>query len=222
MLRDALLIAGKDLRLELRSRVTSGQVAPFALLQLVLFGVALDPDRGVLDDATPGLFWIAVLFSSVLAVQRSWAIESADGARDNLRLSALSPGGIFLGKATAVLVELLALELALAVGVVVFYGAELHGVALLVATAIPASAGIAAVGSLYGVLASGLRARETLVPLLVLPVLAPVLIGATRAFEAALDGRSGEGWPWAGLLALFAIGYAAAGVAAYGTLLEES
>lgn len=222
MLRDAALIAGKDLRLELRSRVALGQVAPFALLQLVLFGVALDPDRGVLDDATPGLFWVAVLFSAVLAVQRSWAVESADGARDNLRLSGLAPGGIFLGKAAALAVQLLALEVALLVGVVVFYGAELDGAALLVATLLPATAGIAAVGSLYGVLASGLRVRETLLPLLVLPVLAPVLIGATRAFEAALEGSPGEGWPWAGLLALFAIGYSACGVAAYGPLLEES
>src|SRR5205807_3389056 len=97
MWRDAVLVAGKDLRIEARSRVTTNQVAPFAILVLVLFAFALDPDRGVLVKATAGLFWVAVLFSSLLSVQRSFAIEASDGARDGLRLSGLDPAGIFLG-----------------------------------------------------------------------------------------------------------------------------
>jgi heme exporter protein B len=222
VLRDAGIIAGKDLRTEWRTRVGLYQVLPFALMTLVLFGLALDPDRGVLDDVTPGLFWVAVLFASVLAVQRSWSVESTEGARDNLVLSGLAPGGIFLGKAAALAAQLLVLELVLVVGVAVFYGADLRGGLLLVATIVPATAGIAAVGSLYGVLAVGLRVRETLLPLLVLPVLAPVLIGATRAFEAALGDVPADGWPWAGLLALFALGYLAFGTAAFGSLLEDS
>ncbi len=220
MLRDALLVAGKDLRLELRTRVGIGQVLPFAVL--VLFGFALDPDRGILDAATPGLFWVTVLFSAVLAVQRAFSVESADGVRDALRLTSLAPGGVFLGKAAAVAVQLLVLEVALGVGVVVLYGADPSGWALLVGTALPATAGIAAAGSLYGVLAVGLRVRETLVPLLLLPVLAPVLLASTRAFEAALDGSPADGWPWAGLLALFAVVYVGCGIGLYGTLLEES
>ena len=64
--------------------------------------------------------------------------------------------------------------------------------------------------------------RETLLPLLLLPVLAPVLLGSTRAFEAALSGTTNEGWPWIGLLAIFALAYVGAGMAAFGPLLEES
>ena len=60
MFRDAALIAGKDLRLEARSRVALNQVTPFALLVLVLFAFALDPDRGVLERVTPGLYWVAL------------------------------------------------------------------------------------------------------------------------------------------------------------------
>jgi heme exporter protein B len=67
VLADALLVAGKDLRLEWRSRVTTNQVVPFALLVLLLFGFALDADKPVLDRTTPGLFWLTVLFSSLLA-----------------------------------------------------------------------------------------------------------------------------------------------------------
>ena len=70
MLADAWLVAGKDLRVELRSRVTTNQVAPFAVLVLLLFGFALDADQSTLDRATPGLFWLAVLFSSLLATQQ--------------------------------------------------------------------------------------------------------------------------------------------------------
>ena len=71
-------------------------------------------------------------------------------------------------------------------------------------------------------LAAGLRVRETLLPLLLLPVAAPVLIGATRAFEAALSGTTGDGWSWCVLLAVFAVIYTVFGVLAFGPLLEES
>jgi len=77
---DAVVIAGKDLRLEWRSRVTTNQIAPFALLVLILFAFALDPDRGVLGRASSGLYWLAVVFCAVLAVQRGATIEATDRA----------------------------------------------------------------------------------------------------------------------------------------------
>jgi heme exporter protein B len=222
MWRDAALVAGRDLRIEARSRVTLHQVGPFALLVLILFAFALDPARQILERATPGLYWLTVLFSALLAVARSAALDETGGVRDALRLSALEPAGVFLGKTAAVAAELLVLEALLAAGVVVLYGAEPAGVGLLAATCIAATVGVASTGSLYGALVSGLRVRETLLPLLLLPVLAPVLIGATRAFEAALGGAPADGWPWCGLLAAFAAVYSVAGAAAYGTLLEAS
>lgn len=228
VLADALLIAGKDLRIEARSRVAVNQVLPFALLVLILFAFALDPDRGVLERATSGLFWVAVLFCSLLAVGRAFAIETSDANSDALRLSGLDPAGIFLGKVVAIGLQLLALEVLLGVGVAVLYGTELaegvglDGVLLLAVSAIAATVGIAAAGTLYGVLAAGLRVRETLLPLLLLPVLAPVLIGSTRAFEGALLGGVSDGWPWVGLLAVFALIYLVAGVLGFGPLLEES
>jgi heme exporter protein B len=220
--RDAALVAGKDLRVELRSRIAINQVAPLALLFLMIFAFALDPDKVVLLKVTPGLFWVAVLFSSILSIQRSFSVEAADGNRDALRLSGLDPAGIFLGKFGAIAVQLLALEALLVVGVAVFYSARLDGFGLLVLTCLVATAGIAAAGTLYGVLAAGLRVRETLLPLLLLPALAPVLIGSTRAFEAALSGTTTDGWPWVGLMAIFALVYIGSGVAAFGPLLEES
>jgi heme exporter protein B len=220
--RDAALVAGKDLRIEWRSHVTTNQVAPFAVLVLILFAFALDPDRDVLQRATAGLFWIAILFSAVLAVQRAFALEAADGNRDALRLSGLSPAGIFLGKAGAIALELAALEVLLGIGVAVLYNTTWSGWLLLITTGVVATIGLAAAGSLYGVLAAGLRVRETLLPLLFLPVVAPVLLGATRAFEAALDQSPADGWSWVTLLTTFAVIYVAFGVLAFGSLLEES
>ena len=222
VLTDARLVAAKDLRIEVRSRVSIGQVVPFALLVLVLFAFALDPDRGLLERATSGLFWIAVLFSALLALSRSFAVESADGVHDALRLSGLSPAGIFLGKTAAVAVQLVILEVLLGIGVAVLYGASLTGWLLLIATAGAATVGIAAAGTLYGVVAAGLRVRETLLPLLLLPVLSPVLIGATRAFESALGDTPSEGWSWVGLMSVFALMYLVAGTLGFGPLMEES
>jgi heme exporter protein B len=222
MWRDALLIAGKDLRVEARSRVTTNQVAPYAVLVLLLFGIAFDQDRTLLTSAAPGLLWVAVLLCALLAVQRSFAIEAGDGARDGLRLSGLDPAGVFIGKAAAVAVELAGLEVLLGAGVVVLFGTRLHDVGLLVASAVAATAGLAAAGTVYGVMAAGLRVRETLLPLLIMPVVAPVLLGATQAWRSALGLSAASGWRWFGLLACIAAIYTTLGVFAFGPLLEDA
>jgi heme exporter protein B len=220
--REALLVAGKDLRIEARSRVTLYQVLPFGVIVVLLFAFALDPSRGVLPRVAPGLFWVAVLLAALLAVSRAFAVETENGARDSLRLSGLDGSALFLGKAGAIAAELAILEVILGVGVALFYDVELRSLGLLVAAAVAATAGVAATGTLYGVLAAGLRVRETLVPLLLLPVVAPVMLGATRAWEAGLEGTPGDGWPWVALLALFAVLYTSIGMLAFGPLLEEA
>lgn len=222
MWHDAALVAGKDLRIEARSRVATNQVAPFAVVVLVLFGFALDPDRGILRAAAPGLLWVTVLLCTLLAVQRSFAVEAADGAADGLRMSGLDPAGIYVGKGAAVAVELFVLEALLAAGIAVLYSTPLSQLPLLVASAVAATIGLAACGTVYGVLSSGLRVRETLLPLLVLPVVAPVLIGATRAWQVALGQSVDDGWRWVSLLVAFAVVYVTVGVLAFGTLLEEA
>jgi len=221
LLADALLVAGKDLRVELRSRVTTNQVVPFALLVLLLFGFALDADRPVLGRTTPGLYWLAVLFASLLATQRAFAVEAADGNRDALRLSGMHPSGVLLGKGIAIAAELLVLQAVLLLGVATLYGTRIEGGALLAATCLASTVGLAAAGSLYGALAAGLRVRDTLLPLLLLPVVAPVLIAATRAFEDALGTVGVDGWSWVSLLVVFAAVYTVLGLAVAGPLLEE-
>lgn len=220
--QEAALVAGKDLRIETRSRVALQQIVPFGMIVLLLFAFALDPDRGVLRRVAPGLFWVTVLLAALLAISRSFAIEAEHGARDGLRLSGLDPAAIFLGKSAAVAAEMLVLETLLAVGVVLLFDVTLGSLLPLVVATLAATVGLAAAGTLYGVLAAGTRVRETLVPLLVLPVVSPVLLGATRAWEAAIDGVPGDAWPWVGLLAIFAVLFTAIGTLAFGPLLEEA
>jgi heme exporter protein B len=233
MLRDAWLIARKDLLIEALSRVLTTQLLPFGVIVLILFGFGLSPDlqivpdelgvqRSVLTQVAPGLFWLAVLFSALLAFGRSFAVESVDGNLDALRLTGLDPAGIFLGKGLAVAVQLLVVESVLGVGAFVLYGPGLDNGLLLVATVGSTTLALAGAGTVYAALASGLRVRETLVPLLALPALSPVLLGASIATEAALFGPSSDGWPWAGLLGAFALLYLGAGILSFGLMLEET
>lgn len=223
--RVARVIAAKDLRIELRSRVVTNQVFPFAGLVMVMFAFALDNDA-VLSRVAGGLVWLATLFSLIILVQRSFAVDSADGALEAQRVAGLDPAGIFIGKAVAVMAQLVVLEMLLLLAAVVLYRVELgiDGVVLLVTCVVCATAGLALVGTLYGGLTAGARGRETLLPLLMLPVVAPVLIGATRATESAFTSGGAavsDGWPWVGVLAVFAAVFAIGGILSFGSLIEE-
>ena len=224
--RIARLIAAKDLRIERRSRVLTNQVLPFAGVTMVMFAFALDASN-VLERVAPGLIWLATLFSLLVLVQRAFSIEADDGALDALRVAGVDPVAIYWGKSMALAAQLAVLEVVLVIAAVLLYGADvpLGGVVLLVTTLSTATCGLACVGTLYGGLTAGFTGRETLLPLLVLPVVAPVLIGATRAVESALgtDGVAlSEGWPWIGLLAVFAVAFGVGGALAFGPLIEEA
>ena len=200
---------------------------------MVMFAFALDrlpappgTDDTLLESVAPGLVWLAALFSLLLLVQRTFAVETEDGALDALRAAGVDAAALFWGKTLALGAQLAVLEALLLVTAILLYGAEIRpsGVVLLVTTWLAATVGLAAVGTLYGGLAAGARGRETLLPLLLLPVVAPVLIGATRAVEAAL-GTGGtalaDGWPWVGVVTVFAVAFGAGGTLAFGPLIDE-
>ena len=215
----------KDLRIELRSRVLTNQVLPFAGLVLVMFAFALDNDD-VLQRVAGGLVWLATLFSLFIIVQRSFAVDTTDGALDSLRVAGVDLSAVFFGKAIALAVKLVALDVVLVCGALLLYRVDLNfdGLVLLVTCVICATTGLGFVGTLYGGLTAGAKGRETLLPLLLLPVVAPVLIAATRATEAAF-GRGGaqisEGWAWIGLLTVFAAVFGVGGSLAFGPLIDE-
>lgn len=223
MWRDSVVIAGKDLRIEARSRVALSQVAPFGIVALGLFAFALGPDRSLMSKGAPGLFWVAVLFCTVLAIQRSVSVESVDGARDGLRLSGLDPAGLFLGKAAAVAAQLVLLEVVLGVGVTLLLAARIEHPWPIAASCVLGTIGLATTGTLYGALSAGLRVKETLLPFLLLPITAPVLLAGTRVWQAALSGGApADAGPWLRLLVVFDAVYLALGVVVYGPILESA
>ena len=221
----ARAVATKDLRIEMRSRVMTNQVLPFAAIVMVMFAFALDND-GILQRVSPGLVWMATLFTSLVVVQRSFAVEAVDSAIDALRLAGVAPQGVYLGKVVALVAQLVVFEAVLSVLALILYrvNVDLHGTVLLVTTCILGSIGIASLAAVYGGLSVAGRGRETLLPLLLLPAVAPVLIGATRATESAFgsDGaRVAEGWPWVGLLAVFGAIFLFGGTLGFGPLTDE-
>jgi heme exporter protein B len=229
--RDARVIFAKELAVERRSKVALRQVIPFVITIVLLFAFALD--RVLVNDplvsadevptrfVAPGLYWIAVLFSTVLLTQRSIGQELEDGAWEQLRLWGLDPAGIFLGKAAGVAVQLLAVQVVLAGALALAFELRPTSYVLLLSVTFVATIALAAVASCYGALSAGIRVRETLVPVLLLPATVPVLLGSVQAWQAALIAESSAGWPWVQVVGLFAVIYVGFGVLAYGALMEE-
>jgi heme exporter protein B len=222
LMRQALTVAGKDLRIEARGRYAIGAVLPFAGTLLITFGLSLGPGRALLQQTAPGLLWLAVLFASVLAVRSAYQTESEDGALEGLLLSPFDKAAVFLGKTVAVSAELFAMETVVVTLVGALFGLSLgHSPWLLVATFALGTVGLAAVGSLFGVMAESARAREAVFPLLTFPLTLPVLIAGVKATEAVTAGRAGEAGQWLGLLAAFDVVALCVGTLVFGHLLED-
>lgn len=219
--RQTATIARKDLRIEMRGRHTAGSVLPFAGTLLIAFGFAFGPGRDVLQRTAPGLLWMAVLFSSVLAARRAYQIETEDGALEGLLLASIDPAAIFLGKALAVIAQMLVLEAVILLLVVVLFDLSL-GAPLAIAAAFGlGTVGLAAVGSLFGIVAESARSREAVLPLLTLPLATPVLIAGVRATDLAAAGRASEAASWLGLLAAFDVVFLSMGILLFGFLMED-
>lgn len=217
---DAYLVASKDLLIEWRSRSTTTQTIPFALIVLTLFGFALSSNRLTLQIATPGLFWMTLMFVSVFATQNSNSAETSDGARRMLLMSGMSPAATFIGKTCAVSCKLLAVELLLIPGVMLLYDAHILSWQMIFTTCICATTGLASAASLLGAVVSETQQRHTLLPILLLPVATPILIAATKAFDATLGIAAINGWAWVGLLVACTAINSTVGALIYGTVID--
>lgn len=219
----ALAIAAKDARAELRGRSAIVSTMFFAGVVLLLFGFALGPDAARLAAAAPGLLWLAVVFAGLLAVGRLHLLETDDGALEHLALYPVSRRAIFAGKTLGGFAVMLGLGLLVLGTVGILFGIDVAPAWLpLVATVVLGAVGIAAVGTFYAGVTVRLRAREVMLPLLMLPVLAPLLLASVKATSAALAGDPfGELGAWLQLLVAFDVIMLVAGAVTYGYLLED-
>lgn len=215
-------IAAKDLRIEARGRYAAGMALPFAATLLLAFGLSLGPGRTLLEATAPGLLWLAVLFASTLLARRAWEAEAEDGALEGLVLAPVDKSAVFAGKALALSVQLLALEVAVLAMVAVLFGLPVTGnPPVLAGTLVLGTIGLASVSSLFGVLAVMPRAREAVLPLLVMPLSTPALIAGVKATALATTGQGGGAASWLGLLAAFDLVLVAAGMLVFEQLVEN-
>ena len=130
-----------------------------------------------------------MLFAAVLSFRRAFEAEGEDGALEGLLLAPVDKAAVFLGKAAAVVLQLLVLEMAIVLMVAALFDLSFAGdVWVLIAALVLGTIGLAAVGSLFGVLAESPRAREAVFPLLVLPLVTPILLAGVRSTSLALAG----------------------------------
>ena len=182
--RDVGALARKDLLLELRARDTLPAMLIFVIATLVVFHFALP--AGSSDLASNGLLWVAILFTALLGLGRSFVPEREGGVLDGLVLAPCDRSAIWLAKSLAVLAFLGLVELvALPAFAIFFSGVD----GTTIAAVVLADLGICAVGTFLAAMASAGRARELLLPLLFLPLAIPIVVGGVGASVVANGGR---------------------------------
>ena len=218
----AWAVLWKDLLVERRAKEGANALAFFAILLLFLFYLALGPDRERIRAALAGLFWLAFLLAGVLGLGRAFALERENDCLDGLILAPGDKGGLYLGKVAGTTVLMLAMEVAFIVATGFFYNLDIWGaVPGLLVVAFFGTVGFAAVGTLFAAMTAQLRAREVLLPVLLLPLVVPVLLSAVRLSEAALAGDgAAEVGAWWRLLVGFDIVFVVAGMLTFEFVLE--
>jgi heme exporter protein B len=173
---DVVVLARKDLLLELRSRDTLPAMLLFVVSALVVFHFALPDEES--ERAAIGLLWIAILFTALLGLTRAFAAEREQGLLDGLVLAPCDRSAIWLAKSVSVVAFLVLAEAVALPAFALFF--DPISWELLAAVAL-ADVGIAAVGTLLAAVAAASRARELLLPLLFLPLAIPIVIGGVGA-----------------------------------------
>ena len=219
-LRATLVIAGKDLRAELRSRELLGLMLLFALLAILVFSLALELERLARQGAVSGTLWVTLVFASILGHNRSVALEREHGGHDLLLLAPVPRGAIFCGKLLANALLTLLVALLLLPTLTILFNLPTFPAGLLLVLP-PGCLGLAAIGTLLATMTVQTRARDSLLPIVLLPPALPLLIAALRASNASLgDAPTGDMLAWLGWLLLIDGIYLGAGLLLYEHALE--
>lgn len=202
-LRTAGLVAAKDLKVELRSREVVYTMAFFAAVIVAVFSFSFVKDQQALTAAVPGVAWSAVVFAGTLGLGRAFDREREG---DTMRALLLSPAprlAVFLGKAAAVALLVVAVEAVVLPLSLLFFNLDLgSGVWLLVLTLVLGAIGFAVVGTVFAAMLLRVRSRDVLLPVVLYPVLVPMIMAGTKATAAILVG-DGDAWFWTRFLVVY-------------------
>ncbi len=221
--RAVLLVAARDLKVELRSREQAVTLLFFALLVLVVFNFAFD--FTVIDFVTlgSGVLWVAFIFSGVLAISRSFQLEREQDRIQGILLAPIDRSAFYLGKVAATVLFMGVVEAIVVPVSVVMFNFRFSGrIALVVAALILNTVGFAAVGTLFAAMTTRTRRGELLLPLLLFPAAVPVALAAVKTTTHLVAGRPFERYaPWVALSAGYDLVFLAASVLLFDYVLEE-
>jgi heme exporter protein B len=216
-------IISKDLLSECRARRVWPAMLLLGIVVALTFAGQMDLPPEQQRHVAGGLLWLAIFFAGMIALDRSFASEREDGCWEGLRLYPVSTSTIYLAKLAVNVVALAALQCVLVPLFVVLSGVPLlaHPAAT-VLVALLGNLALAAVGTLLSALAAGIRQSAYLLPLLVLPMAVPVVLGAAEATRLAAEGDFGpEWWRWIQLLAAFAVLFVTVGMVLFDFVVED-
>lgn len=216
-------ILAKDLRVELRTLQSVPAMALFAMSAFVLFRFGLDRER-LEGSLAAGVILATVLFAAILAINRLFVAEREEGGFDAIRLAPVDPAALYAAKAVALVTYLAVLELLALPAFAFLFLESWEGLPALAVVLLAANVGLAAVGVLVSAIGVNSRARDVVVPLLLLPLSVPVMIASAGAAEPLLaaGGSSLEGaGKWLAMLALYDAVFLAIGYAVYDFVLED-
>lgn len=180
-----LAVAGKDLRQELRSRAVTVATLFFAAITLLVLAFAVGANDTLLTQIAPGALWVALAFAGVISAAQSYAAEGEENAFEQLLLYPVPRASLYLGKLLANWLYLALLAaLMLPVTAVLFDLPLAESWPLLLLTLALGTFGFALIATFYAALTANLRARESLLPVLMFPVVVPILLAAVRATSA--------------------------------------
>ena len=198
-------IVWKDLVTELRSRESLSSMLFFALAVLLIFSFSFGMDRDAIRELIAGVMWVAFGFTGIIGLGKSFAAELQNDCLEALQASPVSKGAIYLGKLLANLLFIVSVELLLLPLFVIFFNLDLLGkLPAILGIIMAGTLGLSALGTLFSALTAQIRAREVMLPILLLPMAVPVFIGAVEATRGVLGGEPfGLYRPWLDLLSVF-------------------
>jgi len=204
MLKAACIIASKDIRLVMVRGGAWVQSLLLGLLLVFVFSLSLPAGETASPQTAATLFWLASAFCQVLAFAMLYALEEPTNARAGLMLAPIPVQAVWLGKAMAGMGLILASQAVFFPALVVFLGQHVSGgVWFFLAGLLLADAGMAGLGALVGAVAPGQAARESLLSVIVFPLLIPLLLAGIRLGEAAFGGPPAGLFRWLGIAAAF-------------------
>ena len=220
--RAAGVILAKELRLELRTRELLNATVVFGIVVVVLFSFAFDPTVAESRRYGPGLLWIAFLFAGSLMLHPSFAREQSNETLDALRLAPISSFAILLGKMLANFIFLSVAEIILVPVFSVLYNVSLAGiVGRLILVLVLGTIGIVVTGTVFAAIVAHSRMRELMLPLLLLPILAPLLIASVEATASLFGDPPALDRAWVAFLAAFDVVFMTASWLLCDFLVEE-